>query len=35
MISVLPDGRKPTPFVSVKRKYTPMGTLLGGIIFKM
>lgn len=29
----LPDGRKLTPFITVK-KYIPMGKLLGGIIFK-
>ena len=34
MLSVLPDGGKLIPFVTVKRKYIPMGKILGGIIFK-
>jgi hypothetical protein len=34
MLSVLPVGRKLTSFVTVKRKYIPMGKLLGGITFK-
>jgi hypothetical protein len=33
MLSVLPDGGKLTPFVTVKRKYIQMGKL-GRIIFK-
>jgi hypothetical protein len=33
MLSVLPDGKKLTPFITVK-KYIPMEKLLGGIIFK-
>jgi hypothetical protein len=35
MFFALLDGRKLAPFAAVKRKYIPMGTLLGGIIFKM
>jgi hypothetical protein len=33
ILSVLPDGGKLTPFVTVKRKYILMGKLPGRIIF--
>jgi len=34
MLSVVPDGGKLTPIVTVKRKYITKGKVFGGIIFK-